>query len=111
MTEPVRPNELPLVPLPDESVTRMAFARRQRFEHDTAGHTAAFIRPEDLVVAKLIAFRETQSDKHLRDARGILVTQWGRLDVDADEAHRRLDEAGGVIAHVVGETEQEQAGG
>jgi hypothetical protein len=23
------------------------------------------------------------SDKHLRDARGVLVTQWGELDVEA----------------------------
>jgi hypothetical protein len=41
-----------------------------------------FIAPEDIVVAKLIAFRETGSDKHLRDARGVLVTQWGLLDVE-----------------------------
>lgn len=41
-----------------------------------------FITPEDIVVAKLIAFRETSSDKHLRDARGVLVTQWGLLDVE-----------------------------
>jgi hypothetical protein len=31
-------------------------------------------------VAKLIAHRETESDKHLR---GVLVMQWGELDLEA----------------------------
>ena len=70
----------------------MAFERRQRMEHDAEGHSASFIRAEDLVVAKLVAFRETQSDKHLRDARGILATQWGRLDTAA--IRRRASAAG-----------------
>jgi hypothetical protein len=28
------------------------------------------------------AFEQTGSDKHLRDARGVLVTQWGQLDLE-----------------------------
>jgi hypothetical protein len=45
-------------------------------------------------VAKLIAQRETGSDKHLRDARGVLVMQWGQLDL---ELVRGTARAGGVL--------------
>lgn len=72
-----------MVPLPQDPFTRAAFSRRQRLEYDEVGHTAVFITPEDIVLAKLIAFQRTESDKHLRDARGVLVTQWGRSDVEA----------------------------
>ena len=91
--QPLTGAKVDLVPLPRDVFTRMAFERRQRMEHDAEGHSAAFIRAEDLVVAKLVAFRETESDKHLRDARGILATQWGRLDL---EAIRRQAAAAGV---------------
>lgn len=72
-----------MVPLPKDPFTQAAFSRRQRLEYDEAGHTAVFITPEDIILAKLIAFQKTESDKHLRDARGVLMTQWGRLDVEA----------------------------
>ena len=71
-----------LVPLPGDLFTRAAFQRRQQLEYDEAGHTAVFITPEDIIVAKLLAYRETGSDKHLRDARGVLVTQWENLDLE-----------------------------
>ena len=90
--QPFTGAKVDLVPLPHDLVTRAAFERRQRLEHDATGHSAAFISAEDLVVAKLIAFRETDSDKHLRDARGILATQWGRLDLEA--VRRRAATAG-----------------
>jgi acyl-CoA hydrolase len=35
-----------------------------------------------MIVAKLHAYQETGSEKHLRDARGIVATQWGRLNLD-----------------------------
>jgi len=72
-----------LVPLPRDPFTRAAFQRRQRMVYDEAGRSADFIIPEDIVVAKLVAHRATGSDKHLRDARGVLVTQWGELDLEA----------------------------
>ena len=72
-----------LVPLPADAFTRAAMARRQRLAYDTAGHTAAFISAEDIVLAKLLAHRQTGSDKHLRDARGVLVIQGDRLDAGA----------------------------
>ncbi len=34
---------------------------------------------------KLIAHRNTGSDKHLQDARGVLLMRWGRLDLEAIE--------------------------
>jgi len=91
--QPFTGAKVDLVPLPRDVFTRMAFERRLRMEHDAEGHSASFIRAEDLVVAKLVAFRETGSDKHLRDARGILTMQWGRLDL---EAIRRRAAAAGV---------------
>jgi hypothetical protein len=56
-------------------------------EYDDVGHSATFIRPEDIVVAKLVAHRETQSDKHLRDARGVLVTL-GRAESGSNTPQR-----------------------
>ena len=92
--QPTTGAKVDLVPLPRDSFTRAAFRRRQRLEYDEAGRTAVFITPEDIIVAKLIAFRTTESDRHLRDARGVLVTQWGELDL---EAIRRNARAAGVL--------------
>ena len=81
-----------IVPLPSDSFTLSAFGRRQRLVYDEAGLSAVFIGPEDMVLAKLLAFRETGSEKHLRDARGVLVTLRGKLDLkrigaDAQAVH------------------------
>ena len=81
--EPTTGAKVDLVPLPRDPFTRAAFQRRQRMIYEQAGHSASFITPEDIVVAKLVAHRETGSDKHLRDARGVLLTQWGELDLQA----------------------------
>ena len=72
-----------LVPLPEDAFTRETLARRQRLAYDMEGHTATFIGAEDVVLAKLRAHLETGSDKHLRDARGVLATQKGSLDLEA----------------------------
>lgn len=72
-----------LVPLPADAFTRAAFGRRQRLLYDAEGHSALFIGPEDIVLAKLLAYHETGSDKHLRDARGVLVMQGDQLDLEA----------------------------
>ncbi|MDP3047665.1 MAG: hypothetical protein Q8O07_09345, partial [Chloroflexota bacterium] len=37
---------------------------------------------EDTIIAKLHAYQETGAEKHLRDARGILVTQGDRLNLE-----------------------------
>jgi hypothetical protein len=81
--QPATGAKVDLVPLPHDPLTRASFQRRQRLEYDQAGNTAAFITPEDIILAKLIAFQKTASDKHLKDARGVLVTQWRQLDLEA----------------------------
>jgi hypothetical protein len=91
-----------LVPLPADPFTRAAFQRRQRLEYDEAGRSAMFISPEDIVVAKLIAFQKTGSDKHLQDVRGVLVMQWEALDW---KAIRRNAGASGVLAQFEGALE------
>jgi len=92
--QPTTGAKVDLVPLPRDPFTRAAFQRRQRMEYDVAGHSATFITPADIVVAKLVAHRETESEKHLRDARGVLITQWGELNL---EAVRRSARACGVL--------------
>jgi len=82
-----------LVPLPQDVFTRMAFTRRQRVEY-VAGHSATFIAPEDAIVAKLVAHKNTGSDKHLRDALGMLRVQGERLNI---ELVRRASRAGEVL--------------
>ncbi|MEW6669409.1 MAG: hypothetical protein AB1512_29710 [Thermodesulfobacteriota bacterium] len=55
---------------------------------------AAFMSAEDIIVAKLRAFLETGSERHLRDARGVVVMQEGSLDLDA---LLQLAESAGVL--------------
>ena len=80
-----------LIPLPDDVFSRVAFSRRQRMVFNQAGAEAYFISAEDIVLAKLFAFEQTGSDKHLRDVKGVLVTQWGHLNLELIRraAHQR----------------------
>jgi len=83
-----------LVPLPADLRTRASFTRRQSIVYDAAANRAAdFSTPEDTLIAKLCAYQDTGSEKHLRDARGILVTQGDRLNLDGIH---RLARAAGV---------------
>lgn len=70
-----------MVPLPSDPFTRHAFQRRRDLVYDEWGNQGTFITAEDIVVAKLNAYRATDSDRHLRDAQGVVVVQWGRLDL------------------------------
>jgi hypothetical protein len=63
--------------------------------YNEAGQEADFISAEDIILAKLFAFEQTGSEKHLRDARGVLVVQWGQLDL---ELIRRIADRSGVLA-------------
>jgi hypothetical protein len=92
--QPATGAKVDLIPLPRDPLTRSAFQRRQRIEYDPAGHSATFITPEDIILAKLVAFRQTGSDKHRRDARGVLVTQGEQLDL---QALRRNAQAAGTL--------------
>ncbi len=80
--QPTTGAKVDIVPLPSDAFTHAAFKRRQRRIYDETGRTATFIAPEDIIIAKLVAFSRTGSDKHLRDARGILVTLWEQLDLE-----------------------------
>jgi hypothetical protein len=79
--QPTTGAKVDLIPLPRDRFTREAFHRRQRVTYDEEGRAAAFMAPEDVVVAKLRAYEETESDRHLRDAESVLVMQWGALDL------------------------------
>jgi hypothetical protein len=103
-----------LMPAPGrDAVTRQAMARRRRIEFGR-GYTAYFASPEDILLFKLRYYAQTDSLKHLRDARGILAVQGSDLDmayisaqvirlgitlvweslqqlVDEDEANERLN--------------------
>jgi hypothetical protein len=81
--------------------TRAAFRRRQRLEYDEFGRSATFITPEDIILAKLIAFRKTGSDKHLRDARGVLITQWEELNLEAIQRGTRAAETSDELERIL----------
>jgi len=89
-----------LVPLPDDLFTRMAFTRRQRVEY-VAGHLATFIAPEDAIVAKLVAHKNTGSDKHLRDAQGMLRVQGERLNMELVRRSSRASEVLDILENLL----------
>ena len=93
--QPATGAKIDMVPLPRDPFTRLAFQRRQWLAYDAAGHPAAFITPEDIVVAKLMAHRETGSDKHLRDAGGVLLGR--KVLVGAEVVHPQLCGPGGAV--------------
>jgi hypothetical protein len=72
-----------LVPLPFDPFSRAAFQARRRVVYDSRGHSAMFITAENIILAKLVAHKNTGSDKHLSDVRGVLVAQWGELDLES----------------------------
>ena len=81
-----------IVPMPRDPFTLAAFNRRRRIVYDTEGHSAVFITAEDIVVAKLLAHRATESEKHLRDAQGVVMMRWDSLDMKS--IRRMCQEAG-----------------
>ena len=89
-----------LVPLPDDLFTQMAFRRRQRVEY-VAGHSATFIAPEDAIVAKLVAHKNTGSDKHLRDAQGMLRVQGDRLNMELVRRSSRASEVLDILENLL----------
>ena len=84
--------KIDMVPLPSDVFSRTAFGRRQRIEY-VEGSSAIFITPEDAIIAKLLAHKNIGSDKHLRDAQGVLAIQWDGLNL---EMLRRACRASGV---------------
>jgi hypothetical protein len=109
--QPTTGAKVDIVPMPSDSFTRAAFKRRQRKVCDETGRTAMFITPEDIIIAKLVAFSRTGSDKHLRDARGILVTLWEQLDLErikTEASAINLDEQLGQLQQMVSKEVKEE---
>ena len=75
----------------DTDYDRLRLERRQRLPL-VPGREAYFARPEDIILYKMLYFREGQSDVHVRDILGILRVSGPELDTAylADWA-RRLD--------------------
>lgn len=91
--QPATGAKIDLVPLSHDSLSLETFQRRHAMAYDETGESASFIAAEDLIVTKLRAFRDTGSDRHLRDAHGVLLNQWTSLDLPL---LRRLANTGGV---------------
>ena len=92
--QPATGAKIDMMPLTTDPLTFGAFERRQRITYDEAGHTATFISAEDLVLSKLSAFQRAGSERHLRDARGVLIIRGEMLDV---KAMRRRARAAGIL--------------
>ncbi len=101
--------KIDVVPMPGDAFTRMAFARRQRIEY-VAGHSATFITPEDIIVAKLLAHKNTGSDKHLRDAQGVLTMQWGDLNLELIRRACRASEVSDLFEMILEAARREVKG-
>lgn len=57
--------------------SQLARRRKIEFEPNISGYVAT---PEDVILGKLIYFRDGASDKHLRDIRGIIKVSGTQLD-------------------------------
>jgi hypothetical protein len=57
------------------------FDRRQKLPL-VPGREAYFARPEDVILYKLLYFREGGSERHLRDTAGILAVSGSDVDLD-----------------------------
>lgn len=64
---------------PDTPYDRTRLARRQRLPLE-AGAAAWFARPEDVILYKLLYFREGRSSVHLRDILGVVRVSGPDLD-------------------------------
>jgi hypothetical protein len=64
----------------DTEYDRLRFVRRQRLPL-VPGQDAYFARPEDVILYKLLYFREGGSERHLRDVAGMLAVSGVDIDV------------------------------
>jgi len=81
--QPATGAKIDLIPLPADPLSRTSFRRRKRMPIGETDRFAWFISPEDVIISKLAAYQKTGSDKHLRDARGVMLVQYDGLDWDA----------------------------
>jgi hypothetical protein len=81
---------------------RSRFARRQRV--DLGGFAGDISAPEDVILKKLVAFSEGGSEKHLRDAAGVLQISGSAVDreyIDDWSARLGVTEVWGVVRDAV----------
>ena len=66
--------------LKDDSLSQQMFLsrRQESFREDKM---ASFSRPEDIIINKLIFYKEGQSEKHLRDIQGMFQISGDQLDL------------------------------
>lgn len=62
-----------------DALDRSRFARRRRVSLGP-GCTASFAAPEDVVLKKMVFYRDGGSDKHLRDIAGVLQVSGAEVD-------------------------------
>jgi hypothetical protein len=55
---------------------------RRRIKSYAAGLDVQVAAPEDVILGKLLYYREGESPKHLRDIAGILQVSWDEIDRD-----------------------------
>lgn len=65
----------------DTLYDRVEFDRRQR-QPIVPGKDAYFARPEDVIVYKMLYYREGGSERHLRDIAGMLRISGSEIDVE-----------------------------
>lgn len=69
--------KIDLVPLSADRIDREAFTRRVQLVYDVElGRTAWFAQAEDVIIAKLLAFHNSGSQKHAQDAHSVLAVNW-----------------------------------
>ncbi len=71
--------KIDVVVAPRDEFDRSRFERARRV-HPAPDYDAAFASPEDVILKKMVFFREGGSDKHLRDIAGVLRVSGDRLD-------------------------------
>ena len=63
----------------DTPYDQLQFERRQR-QPLILGRDASFARPEDVILCKMLHFKEGRSERHLRDIAGMLAISGAAID-------------------------------
>ena len=104
--------KIDLVPLSSGRIDREAFGRRVQLVYDLELERKAwFARAEDVIIAKLVAFHNTGSQKHARDAHNVLAVNWHVVSIPqlshsarASGVQAELESMLEVVARDLGET-------
>jgi hypothetical protein len=74
-------NKVDLMLLRDSAWNAKQFERRKRLEIIT-GREASIATPEDIILSKMLWYKEGGSEKHLRDITGMLTISENQIDFD-----------------------------